>query len=188
MKIYIKKKDQIPTSACFCQWYPATHVHHNHAWPSHQSPLVEARLATHIKWLSAVIIHTNWESARVCDCLKLGHDGATLKPWSYSLLIHLLLRQQKQGRVHRQPALAYLPDLIGLSLLLQLHRGLYENRSPLPRRVATAAASTQSDWSASTLQGEGKERTTIWGLVMVMPGAGAQGQGGCWGSRRGWGR
>lgn len=153
-------------------------------------PPIEAILAKPIKWqLYAVTIHKNWESARACDHLRLGHDGATLKPWSYSRLIHLLSRQQKQGRAQKQPALAYLADLIGLNLPLQSHRGLCENRRPLPRRAGgAAAASTQSERRASTLQGEGKERTTIWGLVMVMPGAGAQGQGDCWGLRRGWGR
>lgn len=119
-------------------------------------------------------------------CLELCHDGATLKSWSYSLVIHLLCRQQKQGRAHRHHALAYLPDLIGLNLLLQSHWGFTKNSSPLPRRAA--AARTQSERSASTLQGEGKERTTIWGLVMVMPGAGAQGQRDCWSSTRGLGR
>ena len=43
------------------------------------------------------------------------------------------------------------------------------------KKKSRLAASTQSVQKATTLQGEEKERSTIWDLVMVMPGA--QGQG-----------
>lgn len=48
------------------------------------------------------------------------------------LLIHLLSRQQKQGRAHRQPALAYLPDLIGLNLLYNHTGGFTKIGVPSP--------------------------------------------------------
>lgn len=44
-----KRKLKIPTTTCFCEWHVATHLHHNRLRPSLQSPLIEARLAKHIK-------------------------------------------------------------------------------------------------------------------------------------------
>lgn len=117
-------------------------------------------------------------------------NPATVWEWSWPamrpnlsldpiLLIHLLSRQQKQGCVHRQPAPSYLTDLIELNLLSWSRTAVWST-SPTPQphpkfKKRGRAARTQSVQKATTLQGEEKERSTIWGLVMVMPGA--QGQG-----------
>lgn len=61
-----------------------------------------------------------------------------------------------------------MPDLIGLNLLLQSGTGLGRIEAP---PVQTGCSRQQHPVSStSTLQREGKERATIWGLVMVMPG------------------
>lgn len=57
-------------------------------------------------------------------------------------LIHLLSRQQKQGCAHRLPALAYLPDLMGLNRLLQSHWGLYGKIGPPPQKSSSSSSSS----------------------------------------------
>ena len=150
---------------------------------SQHSSLVFFMLWTHICQLQpALVTHGNQKPATVWEwSWPAVHPNLSLDP---ILLIHLLSRQQKQGCVHRQPAPSYWTDLIELNLLSWSRRAVWSpplssthppKKKKKKKKKSRLAASTQSVQKATTLQGEEKERSTIWDLVMVMPGA--QGQG-----------
>lgn len=169
-KTQLKKKIQAIFCQIFSQYWCFVFFFFLILW-RHKSQLQPA-LVTHGNQKPATVWEWSWPAM---------HPNLSLDP---ILLIHLLSRQQKQGCVHRQPAPSYLTDLIELNLLSWSRRAVWSAPGPPPftqnKKKRGLAASTQSVQKATTLQGEEKERSTIWGLVMVMPGA--QGRG------RGWGR